>query len=123
MTSPNVLELVTKLCESFISVSTPFYTTRAEIKQIEEKHCRSLRSKAFDRLLFSYDEEFNVNAVRDQAEHVKLPSNNDAFDDVTASRLNTTLQQLLGKVPTIFITPSLQTGDAFQFNCLSLSST
>ena len=59
VSTESVYSLITELSGTFAHASTPFYTTKAKKRQLLKKQTDHLRRRAFDCLLFDYDEEFS----------------------------------------------------------------
>lgn len=96
VSAEDVHSLLTALSSSFVKISTPFYITKAKESQLKSLHTSRLRRKAFDCLLFDYDEEFCSDVARIKVLQARQKFLCDCHDTHLVDKLNTTLDQLVG---------------------------
>lgn len=58
-TADDIPSLLAQLCQSFVPTHSKYYVTQAQRRKQQQRHAKKLRRKAWDCLLFDYDEAYS----------------------------------------------------------------
>lgn len=99
----DVSSLLLTLANSFVSISTSTYMTKAKKGQLKRKHAQRLHRRAFDCLLFDYDDEFSLEVANRRVEEAKRSVDSNRDRDVSKD-FHMALEKLVtGKTDSITI--------------------